>query len=63
MSENAGAFVGGGSSGEDVIDEDDPFSAEFFQIASFDPESSAKIREALLTIELGLGLRGADPLE
>ena len=63
MPENAGAFVRGCPGGEDVIDQDDPFPAEFFKEALFDLEGPAEIGETLFSIELCLGLGGADPTE
>jgi hypothetical protein len=54
--EETGALVGGGSGGEDIIDEDEVLSGQSVAVSFFDREGSAEVREALSSVEFGLGL-------
>lgn len=55
--ENAGAFVSGGSGGEDVIDQDDIATLKLVTMMAFDLKGSPEIGKALLPVQFGLSLR------
>lgn len=57
--EETGALVGGSTGGEDIIDQDKVLSGEPIAVSFFDREGPAKVREALSSVEFGLGLGAA----